>query len=393
MVDLDFPVGIYKFHEDGNFNFQFNRTVAHGGKLDEVRAIAAQVTDIKSYIALMGQAEKRAKAAGERKAALAYLRAAEFFTTAEDGKADRYEEFKKLFYELNADMIRDYKVQRAEVPYENGHLPVLYSVHANPKGVVVLHGGYDSYFEEHLKIALHMYRNGYSVYIFEGPGQGECIYRQGIPFTAEWHKPVGAILDYFHLDDVAIMGISLGSILCRLAAAKERRIKYVCSVGLQTDLYESTLARMPKEFREPIGRLMDLGDKDEVNKLLAQLMAKSPIYSWYLNQGLHVFAVETPYDYMLATRQYRIAPVSDQITQDFLLVIGQDDHFLSINLCLAEIERMASARSFTLRIITPAEKGQNHCNIGNRKLMIDVFLNWLDETRREHQTAAAEGWL
>lgn len=393
MVELDFPVGTYKFHKDSNLNFQFNRTVAHGGNLEEVRAIAAKVTDIKSYITLMREAEERAKAEGNLKAALAYLRAGEFFTTAEDGKADRYEEFKKLWYELNTDMIRDYKVKRVEVPYENGYLPVMYSINENPKGVVVLHGGYDSYFEEHLKIALHMYRNGYSVYIFEGPGQGECIYRQGMPFTAEWHKPVSAILDYFNLDNVAIMGISLGSVLCRLAAAKEPRIKYICSVGLQTDLYESTLARMPKEFKDKVGQMIDQGKKDEANKLLHELMDKSLIYSWYLNQGLHVFAVETPYDYMLATQKYRVAPITDLLTQDFLLVIGQDDHFLSMDLCLAEIERMTAARSFTMRIITSAEKGENHCNIGNRKLMIDVFLNWLDETKREHKVAEAEGWL
>jgi pimeloyl-ACP methyl ester carboxylesterase len=393
MVELEFPVGIYQFHEDSNLNFQCNRTVAHGGKLDEVREIATKAKDIKAYVALMQEAEQRAKHEGNRKAQLAYLRAAEFFTTHEEGKAERYEEFKKLFYELNADMIRDYKVERAEVPYENGYLPVMYSVHENPKGVVVLHGGYDSYFEEHLKIALHMYKSGYSVYIFEGPGQGECIYRQGMPFTAEWHKPVGAILDYFHLEDVALMGISLGSILCRLAAAKEHRIKYICSVGLQTDLYESTLARMPKHYKDQVRQNMEQGNKDEVNRLLFELMDKSLIYSWYLNQGLLVFAVETPYDYMLETQKYRVAPVTEQITQDFLLVIGQDDHFLSLDLCLDEIKFMTAARSFTMRIITPAEKGQNHCNIGNRKLMIDIFLNWLDETRREHQIAAAEGWL
>lgn len=393
MVELDFPVGIYDIHKDGNFNFQFNRTVAHGANLEEVRAIAAKVTDIKSYVTLMREAEAKAKAAGNLKAALAYMRAAEFFTTAKEGKAEHYEEFKKLFYELNADMMRDYKVQRAEVPYENGYLPVMYSINENPKGVVVLHGGYDSYFEEHLKIALHMYRNGYTVYIFEGPGQGEVIYREGIPFTPEWHKPVSTVLDYFQLEDVALMGISLGSILCKLAAAKEPRIKYICAVGLQTDLYESTLARMPKEFKEKIGQMMDQEKADEVNKLLYELMDTSPIYSWYLDQGMFVFNVNSPYEYLRETQRYSIVPVTGQITQDYLLVIGQEDHLLGLDLCLYEIERMASARSFTLRIITPAEKGQNHCNIGNRKLMIDVFLNWLEETKREHKTAAAEGWL
>ena len=96
MVELEFPVGIYNFDTESNFNFQFNRTVAYGGNLEEVRAIAAKVTDIKSYIKFMREAEEKAKAEGNLKVSLAYLRAAEFFTTHEEGKAERYEEFKKL---------------------------------------------------------------------------------------------------------------------------------------------------------------------------------------------------------------------------------------------------------------------------------------------------------
>ena len=389
MEDLYFPVGIWDFHEDGNFNFQFNRTVAHGGHLDEVREIAAKVTDISSYVRLMEEAEEKARQRGDRKAEMAYLRAHEFFTTAEQGKAQKYQRWKKLFYESSEQLMKDYRVQYAEVPYENGFLPVMYAVNENPKGVVVLHGGYDSYYEEHLKIALHMYRCGYSAYIFEGPGQGSVIYEQGIPFTHEWYRPVGAVLDYFGLDDVALMGISLGSVLCKIAAAKEPRIKYICGVGFQTDLYDSTIARMPKQVADAVER----GDRNAGNDLLYALMDSQPLYSWYLNQGLLVFGVETPYDYLVKTKKYSVKPVIGQILQDYLLVVGQEDHFFTRAMLLEEIEYMKSARSFTMRIVTPAEKGQNHCNIGNRKLMIDVFMAWLEETKREHVTAAKEGWL
>ena len=389
MEDLYFPVGIWDFHEDGNFNFQFNRTVAHGGHLDEVREIAAKVTDISSYVRLMEEAEEKARQRGDRKAEMAYLRAHEFFTTAAQGKAQKYQRWKKLFYESSEQLMKDYRVQYAEVPYENGFLPVMYAVNENPKGVVVLHGGYDSYYEEHLKIALHMYRCGYSAYIFEGPGQGSVIYEQGIPFTHEWYRPVGAVLDYFGLDDVALMGISLGSVLCKIAAAKEPRIKYVCGVGFQTDLYDSTIARMPKQVADAVER----GDRNAGNDLLYALMDSQPLYSWYLNQGLLVFGVETPYDYLVKTKKFSVKPVIGQILQDYLLVVGQEDHFFSRAQLMEEIEYMKSARSFTMRVVTPAEKGQNHCNIGNRKLMIDVFMAWLEETKREHVTAAKEGWL
>lgn len=393
MVNLDFPVGIWEFHKDGNFNFQFNRTTAHGGHLDEIREMASKVTDIPSYIRLMEEAEVKARNNGDRKAEMAYLRAHEFFTTAEQGKAEKYQKWKKLFYESNEQLMKDYQVQYAEVPYENGFLPVMYAVQEHPKGVVVIHGGYDSYYEEHLKIALHMYRNGYSAYIFEGPGQGSVIYEQNIPFTHEWEKPVGAVLDYFHLEDVALMGISLGSLLCRRAAAKEKRIKYVCSVGMQTNLYESTLNRMPGSFREKVAEAMNAGDKNLVNELMHDLMSKAYIYEWYINQGLHVFGVETPYDYLKKAQLFSLEGIEDQIDQDFLLVSGSKDHFMPMSDTQKEIDRMPAVRSFTLRIVMPPEKGENHCNIGNRKLMIDVFMAWLEETRREHTIAAEEGWL
>lgn len=393
MVDLYFPVGIYDFKTEPNFNFQFNRTVAHGGHLDECMEMAAKVTDLNSYITMMADAEKRAREKGDLRAALAYERAGEFFTTSKDGKGKKYEEWKKNFYAQSQDMLRDYNVQRAEVPYENGYLPVMYAINENPKGTVLIHGGYDSYFEEHLKIALHMYRNGYTVYIFEGPGQGEVIYREGIPFTHEWYKPVSTILDYFKLDDVAIMGISLGSVLCKLAASKEPRIKYVCSVGIQSDLYMSTLAKAPKKYAEALAAAMEKKDKDEVNRIVKEMMDFSPMYDWYFNQGLFVFGVETPYDYLEKTKLFSVMSLTEEIKQDYLLVIGQDDHFLSLDLVQKEIESMKSARSFTLRIVTPDEKGQNHCNMGNRKLMIDVFMNWLEETKREHETAKKEGWF
>ena len=46
---------------------------------------------------------------------------------------------------------------------------------------------------------------GYTILLFEGPGQGQAR-KNGLVFTYEWEKPVKALLDYFHLSSVTILG-------------------------------------------------------------------------------------------------------------------------------------------------------------------------------------------
>lgn len=97
------------------------------------------------------------------------------------------------------------------------------------KGIILIHGGNDSYFEEFLFAILYLREMGFEVYMFEGPGQGGVMRVQGMHFTHEWEKPVKAVLDYFGLDDVTIIGISLGGYLAPRAAAFDKRIKRVAA--------------------------------------------------------------------------------------------------------------------------------------------------------------------
>ena len=87
---------------------------------------------------------------------------------------------------------------------------------------------------------------------------------------------------------------------------------------------------------------------------------------------------------------YKTTPPRDE--EPFLACLSKD-HFMPMSDTQKEIDGMPAVRSFTLRIVMPPEKGENHCNIGNRKLMIDVFMAWLEETKKEHITAEDEGWL
>jgi alpha-beta hydrolase superfamily lysophospholipase len=81
------------------------------------------------------------------------------------------------------------------------------------KGALLLHGGNDSYYEELFFPMLYLAENGFDVYLYEGPGQGGVLRLQEMKFTHKWEKPTKAVLNYFKLNGVTIVGASLGGYL------------------------------------------------------------------------------------------------------------------------------------------------------------------------------------
>jgi pimeloyl-ACP methyl ester carboxylesterase len=120
------------------------------------------------------------------------------------------------------------------------HLPVLYTIPEDGKFIdtILLHGGYDSYMEEFVPMMLYLRANGFAVYLFEGPGQGGALRKEGLTFIPEWEKPVKSILDFYNLNDVTIIGLSLGAMLAPRAAAFEGRIKRVVAWSLLPNLFD-----------------------------------------------------------------------------------------------------------------------------------------------------------
>ncbi len=135
-----------------------------------------------------------------------------------------YNQFTDIFY--TQAFVPANLFERVLVPYEQTHLPAICIASALPecKGTIVIHGGFDSFIEEFYSLAVYFSNHGYEVILFEGPGQGAALKKYGLPLTYQWEKPVKAILDYFHLDNVTLLGISMGGWLCFRAAAFEPRI-------------------------------------------------------------------------------------------------------------------------------------------------------------------------
>jgi pimeloyl-ACP methyl ester carboxylesterase len=264
------------------------------------------------------------------------------------------------------------------IPFESGWLPAYRLTPAKPKGTLVVFGGFDSYIEEWLPAALFFRDVGYDTILFEGPGQGAALELAHLAMTPEWEKPVKAVLDFFHLDAVTLMGFSLGGGLVIRAAAFEPRVRRVIAYDICTDGLESALLPFPPPIRQKLIDWLDAGTETAFNNFFAEAMAKNLLLDWMTQLGMHNTGLPTPYAVMQHYRQYVTADVSHLLAQDVLLLAGSEDHYIPVHQLPDQIATLTHVRSLTARLFTRAEQAQNHVQVGNMGLAFRVMIDWME---------------
>ena len=379
---VNFRKGTYNFHPNPNFNFQLNRTYAwSNGDLEELKLVATKITNAKTWVQELLKIAEKALQEKRMEQAIAYYRMAEFFMyNGNPEKLETYEKAVDLFYDYYADLFESGIIKKEQVPFETAHLPVLYTIPEDGKFIdtILLHGGYDSNIEELVPIMLYLRENGFAVYLFEGPGQGGALRKEGLTFIPEWEVPVKVILDYYDLSDITIVGASLGAMLAPRAAAFEKRIKRVVAWSLLPNLFDLIIYKMPEDLQEVIRLLMKMENEEIINLLMKGIMKKDPLVEWAINHGMHNMGVSTPYEYLRKINKFQYMDIAEEITQDFLLLGAEKDHFIPVDFYKPIIEGLKNVSSLTFRLFTEKESAENHCNVGNTKLLLDTIVAWVN---------------
>jgi pimeloyl-ACP methyl ester carboxylesterase len=329
-----------------------------------------------------------ARQADRRLASAYYDRASEFFMRPGDPRRpaarNRFAQTMRTLYDVAPDV----------VPYGGSVLPAI-DLHpeAESGATIVVFGGFDSYVEEFLPMLATMVDAGHRVIAFEGPGQGAALEDHGLPMIAEWERPVAAVLDHYRLDDVTVVGESLGGGLVIRAAAFEPRISRVVSMDILDDEFE-VIARQIGRGATPVLRvLLALRAKGIVNAVARRAIARKPVAAWGLQQGMHVTGTSTAYDFLRSTTRFNTRRVSQLVTADVLLLAGADDHYVPLKQLRRQAARLVRARSVTTRTFTAAEQASNHCQVGNIGAAVRVIQAWLELStisRMAEKTDAAE---
>ena len=376
MSSFIFPVGYIKMHKVKIIDFQLNRWYSFGyARLEDMQDAAKRIKALPDWKDEMVRQAEKALAENRTVNATFYYRAAEFFTHPSDpDKKILYDKFKDLFYNK---AFADRNIERFKIPYLSSFLPAIRisSKDKKVRGAILIHGGFDSYMEEFYSFADYFSELGWDVILFEGPGQGAALKEYGFPLTYKWEIPVKAVLDYFNLNDITLLGISMGGWLCFRAAAYEPRIKRVIASSIAYDYM-----KIPPKYIENFARWL-LAHPKIMEPIARFKMKIVPQENWGAVNLMYITKKENSLveasKVMLEFNSENIK--SELVKQDVLILTGAEDHFIPLKMHYMQVNALKNARSVTGRIFTREEQGQNHCQVGNIGLALNVMSDWIKE--------------
>jgi len=371
-----FPVGYHKFHKKQVFNFQLNRWYSLGyARLEDIKEVSHKVKSFKDWKTEMVKLAEKAESENRLVNAAFYYRASEFYMLQDNfEKKQMYNKFIDLFYKA----FKNDNIEQFEVPYKEAFLPAM---KVSPKGdkkkgIIVMHGGFDSFIEEFYSWIRYFSDHGYEVIAFEGPGQGAALRKHGLAVDYEWEKPIKAVLDYFKLNDVTLVGISMGGWFCFRAAAFEPRIKRVIASSISYDYMKLMNVVLQKMHIFFIKHMRNYSNK----MILKSIKKEKGIQAWMSAQLMYITKKQMPmdaFDFWLQLNEENLH--SELVKQDVLILTGRNDHFISFKAHAMQVKALTNANSVTAEVFTKETHAHNHCQIGNIGLALDVMVKWIEE--------------
>jgi hypothetical protein len=220
---------------------------------------------------------------------------------------------------------------------------------------------------------------GYTVVLYEGPGQQSLLFERGVPFRYDWEKVLTPVTDaVLALPDVdpeklTVYGVSQAGYWVPRALAFEHR--YVAAIvdGGVVDVSRSWTANLPHHLVD----LYDKGEKAAFDEEFALGMhlpgSKAARTQWtFRSRPYGVAGYSAVID---EVRRYDVSGVAGQITTPLYVIDADGDQFFGGQ----PAELAALVPGATLQRFTQAEGASFHCQPLAREVTEQRMLDWLDE--------------
>ncbi|WP_394822942.1 alpha/beta hydrolase family protein [Pendulispora albinea] len=265
-----------------------------------------------------------------------------------------------------------------KIPYESTTLPGYFckSPGAASRAPVLLYmQGRDAWAEDGYTMAEEAMKRGFHVLMFDGPGQGQVIRLQGLPFRPDWEKVVTPVVDYVIArpevdpDYVGLYSLSMGGYLGPRAATKEHRIRALVPNPGVIDWYRNMAAALDPQ-------LLALVDSDEAafNAKMDELMKASSFLRWGIEDFMWRHGVDTPAKLIKDLRRYIMTPAEvANITANTLVVDAEEE---SRGQAKELFDALTSKKEYLK--FTAAETAQFHDQPGAEAIQTQRILEWLE---------------
>jgi alpha-beta hydrolase superfamily lysophospholipase len=375
-----------------------------GADFGEIAAVARAASGGDDGIYYAAWVEAGDRLSGEAEAALAkghrtsarelLLRASCFYATAyhplygEPVDPRLVAAFRKQVAALDAGLaLSPAPVAPARIPFEGGSMPAYLipaaGMEREVRPLLILTNGYDGTITDmYFASAVAASRRGYHTLLFDGPGQGEMLYIQGIRLRPDWETVVAAVVDFALAQPIvdprriALSGWSLGGYLAPRAASGEPRI-----AALIADPGLWSMAGGFRHFAARLGVPADAAsrpselDQGVLDRLDAIVRADRKLRWSFMQRGFWVHGTGNLRDYLRSAELFTMEGRAELIRCPTLLTMAEHDPLAASAQAFFDALRCPK----TLLQFSAAEGAGGHCEMQNRSLLNRRALDWLDE--------------
>jgi pimeloyl-ACP methyl ester carboxylesterase len=380
---------------DVDFNFQFLRALDHttymGAQVGECVQAASCIIDgdYESWYMQWRSLADRLYATAqecERKGHMisardAYLRASNYYRTSYFFLRDHIDDLRlQGAFTLQEQAFKkaipymSYHIETLTIPYSNTSLSGY--AHCPAKSIdknvlVIFPCGSDSTKEEHYFFgAQALVERGYTVITFDGPGQGEALYRKKLYFRPDWEIVLNAIIAHsmsvplLRDKKIVLLGRSYASYFVLRAAAIDRRV-IACIVDPGAwSVFDAIMEKVPVAarpmFAQYVDQIIDTIGKPNIFKLKSMAVSHG---------------AASVHDFIEITKQYTVAPYVAQIACP-ILVCSAEHEFFNKGQAEKLYEQLHTTKEY-ISFVSSEGAGQ-HCEMGVNALFDQRAFDWLD---------------
>lgn len=390
--------------ENDQFSFQALRTAGYtfsgGADIGECLSICSRIeeADTESWynewfsaaLSLKQSAETFLTEGAIKSAEECFFRASGYFRTAEFYLRSNPDDSRALVTWQNSRdcflagaELSDRLIIPVKIPFEDTFLPAYLCLVDSSKTIrpmIIAHSGFDGTKEElYFSIGKSAINRGYNCLVFEGPGQGQVIREQGIPFRPNWESVVTPVVDYvFNLtttdtSKVVLIGYSMGGYLAPRAVAYEHRIVACVANGATYSMYANAIRNNP----ENIDEILDNADASkEYDENIYAAMEENLFVKWFYTNGIWTFQVNTPSDLMRSMQEYTLENCVQNISCPMLILDSENDALVG-NQAEILFDSLTCQKEYIL--FTEEEGADEHCQMGATQLSNERIFAWLEK--------------